>query len=76
MDWIMDNWQVVLLVASVLANAVVATKLQSVKAFLLTVIKASEDKKISDREKVDIYDGFMVMAKDLLKIVKGLTPWK
>ncbi len=77
MDWIINNWPMVsALVVSVLANAVVAAKLKSVKTFLLTVIQASADKKVTDKEKVEIYDDFMVMAGDLLKIVKGLTPWK
>ncbi len=77
MEWIVDNWQMVsVLIVSVLANVVVAAKLKSVKAFLLTVVEASADKVVTDAEKIKIYDKFMVMAKDLLKIVKGLTPWK
>ena len=77
MEWIMDNWPMVsMLVISVLANVVVAAKLKSVKQFVMTVIEASADKKVTDKEKVKIYDDFIVAAKDLLKIIKGLTPWK
>ena len=77
MEWITENWQMVsVLVVSVLANVVVAAKLKSVKAFLLEVVEASADKVVTDAEKVKIYDKFIAMAKDLLKIVRGLTPWK
>ena len=77
MEWIVDNWPMVSMLAiSVLANVVVAAKLKSVKKFVMTVIEASADKKVTDKEKIKIYDDFVVMAKDLLKIIKGLTPWK
>lgn len=77
MEWIVDNWPMVsALAVSVLANAVVAAKLKSAKKFAITVIEVYADKVVSDKEKIAIYDDFMAMAKDMLAVVKGLTPWK
>ncbi len=77
MEWIADYWGfLVPLVISMVVNIVVAVKLQSAKEFVLTVLRASADKKITDEEKIKIYDAFVVMAKDVFAVLKGITPWK
>lgn len=77
MEWIVDNWPMVsMLLVSVLANVIVAAKLKSVKKLVITIIEASADGTVDDKEKIKIYDDFIVAAKDLIAIIKGLTPWK
>jgi len=77
MEWAMDNWLMLsALLTSVLGNVVVGMKLKNVKKFVLTVVEAYADKVITDKEKVEIYDDFTAAAKDVLLVVKGLTPWR
>ena len=77
MDWILDNWGFVLpLFISVIANAVVAVKLQSAKKLVLTILDAVRDKALTNDEKVKIFDDAALFAKDVWAVLKGLTPWK
>jgi hypothetical protein len=77
MEWLQTNWILVASLAlSVVTNLVAFIKLGSARQFVMDVIQAAQDKKLTDAEKIKIFDSFIAMAKDVYAIIKGLTPWR
>jgi hypothetical protein len=77
MQWIQSNWALVApLALSVVTNLVVFIKLGSARKFIVDFLAAASDKQFSDAEKVQAFDNFAAVVKDVYAVIKGLAPWK
>lgn len=77
MQWLQNNWVLVApLVLSVVTNLVVFIKLGSARKFIVDFLAAVSDKVVTDAEKIQTFDNFAAMVKDVYAVIKGLTPWK
>jgi len=77
MQWVQNNWLLVApLLLSIITNLVVFIKLGSARKFIVDFLAAASDKQFSDTEKVQAFDNFAAVVKDVYAAIKGLTPWK
>ena len=77
MEWLQNNWLLVApLLLSIVTNLVVFIKLDSARRFVVDFLSAASDKQFTDKEKIQSFDNFAAMVKDVYAVLKGFTPWK